>query len=691
MKRKISLMCDVDEEAVVDRGRRAVDLRHPEGAARARASTPTSYAGSTCRSATSTGRAWDDLLRRVHHPNEEVTVALVGKYVDLPDAYLSVAEALRAGGFAHDAQGQHRAGSPPTTARPPRAPPGSSADVDAVCVPGGFGVRGIEGKLGALTLRPRARHPDARAVPGPAVHGDRVRPQRGRPREGRLDRVRPRLPGAGDRHDGRAARRRRGRGRPGRHDAARPLPGRRSPRARWSARRTAPTGSRSGTGTATRSTTPTASQLEEAGLVFSGHCRRTATWSSSSSCPRDVHPYYVATQAHPELRSRPDPPAPAVRGPGRRGDRPAARAAVPDRRVRRCAAALDADDEVTRTAWTCRRAASSWPVAAVDGRLHRGDWVLGAARRHRRARPGDPDDDVRPAGASSTPARWWSSPSTTRSGCWCCASTGTRSRHAARRAAGRAARRRPGEDPVVAAQRELREEAALAAAELDGTWSTTYCRRRASATRRIALYLARGPARAADRDGFEPQHEEADMTRRLGAARRPPRRGARRAGSPTRPLAPRCSPTPLRHRLSRRPRPTSPGRVADRARGHRLRGPAQRRDGAPVRRSCDVKVGVPKEVKNHEYRVAITPDRGARAGRARARGVRREGRRASARSIPDEEYVAAGRQDPRHAPTTSGATPRWCSRSRSRSPRSTTGCARARCSSPTCTWPPTGR
>ena len=47
---------------------------------------------------------WDDLLRRVHHPQEEVTVALVGKYIDLPDAYLSVGEALRAGGFAHEAK-----------------------------------------------------------------------------------------------------------------------------------------------------------------------------------------------------------------------------------------------------------------------------------------------------------------------------------------------------------------------------------------------------------------------------------------------------------------------------------------------------------------------------------------------------------------------------------------------------------
>ena len=47
---------------------------------------------------------WDDLLRRVHRPAHSITIALVGKYVDLPDAYLSPAEALKAGGFANDAQ-----------------------------------------------------------------------------------------------------------------------------------------------------------------------------------------------------------------------------------------------------------------------------------------------------------------------------------------------------------------------------------------------------------------------------------------------------------------------------------------------------------------------------------------------------------------------------------------------------------
>ena len=47
---------------------------------------------------------WDRLLQRVHDPAHEVEVALVGKYIDLPDAYLSVTEALRAGGFHHDAR-----------------------------------------------------------------------------------------------------------------------------------------------------------------------------------------------------------------------------------------------------------------------------------------------------------------------------------------------------------------------------------------------------------------------------------------------------------------------------------------------------------------------------------------------------------------------------------------------------------
>ncbi len=149
IKRKVSLMCDVDDEAVVA----AVDapsiydipkVLHSEGLDAyvvRRMDLPFRDVEWT---------TWGELLRRVHSPAHEVTVALVGKYVDLPDAYLSVSEALRAGGFANDARVTLRWVASDDCATPAGAD-AALAGVDAVCVPGGFGVRGIEGKLGALT------------------------------------------------------------------------------------------------------------------------------------------------------------------------------------------------------------------------------------------------------------------------------------------------------------------------------------------------------------------------------------------------------------------------------------------------------------------------------------------------------------------------------------------------------------
>jgi CTP synthase len=149
IKRKVGLMCDVDDEAVVA----AVDapsiydipkVLHGEGLDAyvvRRLNLPFRDVDWT---------DWDELLRRVHRPAHQVTIALVGKYVDLPDAYLSVSEALRAGGFANDAKVTLRWVASDECATPEGAA-GQLADVDGVCVPGGFGVRGIEGKLGALT------------------------------------------------------------------------------------------------------------------------------------------------------------------------------------------------------------------------------------------------------------------------------------------------------------------------------------------------------------------------------------------------------------------------------------------------------------------------------------------------------------------------------------------------------------
>ena len=97
---------------------------------------------------------WDDLLRRVHDPQETVRIALVGKYIDLSDAYLSVTEALRAGGFAHRAKVEMRWVASDDCETDTGAAT-ALADVHAVLIPGGFGIRGIEGKIGAIRY---ARH-----------------------------------------------------------------------------------------------------------------------------------------------------------------------------------------------------------------------------------------------------------------------------------------------------------------------------------------------------------------------------------------------------------------------------------------------------------------------------------------------------------------------------------------------------
>jgi CTP synthase len=85
-------------------------------------------------------------------------VAIVGKYVDLPDAYLSVSEAVRAAGFAHKARVTLR-WVPADECVSRSGAAAALAGVDGVLIPGGFGVRGIEGKIGA------ARHAREHGIP----------------------------------------------------------------------------------------------------------------------------------------------------------------------------------------------------------------------------------------------------------------------------------------------------------------------------------------------------------------------------------------------------------------------------------------------------------------------------------------------------------------------------------------------
>lgn len=148
LKRKIALMCDVDSDGVVacPDAPSIYDIPrvlHSEGLD----AYLVRRLGLPFRDVDWT--VWGDLLQRVHEPTEHVRIALVGKYVDLPDAYLSVTEALRAGGFAHRAKVEIvwvQSDDCETDAGAAHALSG----VDGVLVPGGFGVRGIDGKLGAI-------------------------------------------------------------------------------------------------------------------------------------------------------------------------------------------------------------------------------------------------------------------------------------------------------------------------------------------------------------------------------------------------------------------------------------------------------------------------------------------------------------------------------------------------------------
>jgi len=310
IKRKISLMCDVDEEAVVT----AADapsiydipkVLHREGLDAylvRRLDLPFRDVDWTI---------WDDLLRRVHHPKEEITIGLVGKYVDLPDAYLSVVEALRAGGFAHEAK-VHVRWIPSDDCETPTGARAHLEDVDAMCVPGGFGIRGIEGKLGALTYARSHGIPTlglclglqcmvieyARSMAGlENAASTEFDPDVPEPVIATMQEQKAFVGGAGDLG---------GTMRLGLY-AAELAEGSLVREVYGAARIEERHRHRYEVNNAYRD------QLAAAGLVFSG-TNPDLDLVEFVELPRDVHPYYIATQAHPELRSRPTRPHPLFAG-----------------------------------------------------------------------------------------------------------------------------------------------------------------------------------------------------------------------------------------------------------------------------------------------------------------------------------------------------------------------------------------
>jgi CTP synthase len=301
IKSKIALMCDVDTQGVIS----CVDapsiydiprVIHAEGLD----AYVVQRLGLQFRDVDWSG--WDDLLQRVHQPAHHVEVALVGKYIDLPDAYLSVTEALRAGGFHNDAKVKIR-WVPSDECQTPEGAKRALGGVDAVLVPGGFGVRGIEGKLGALRWARESKVPTlgiclglqtmvieyARNVLGlDGASSSEFDTDPAHPVVATMAEQLAIVGGEGDLG---------GTMRLGSYEAVL-TEGSVAAEAYGSTRVTERHRHRYEVNNAYRE------QLEAAGLVISG-VSPDSSLVEFVELPRDVHPYYVSTQAHPEFKSRP--------------------------------------------------------------------------------------------------------------------------------------------------------------------------------------------------------------------------------------------------------------------------------------------------------------------------------------------------------------------------------------------------
>jgi CTP synthase len=310
VKRKIALMCDVDEDAVIscpdapsiyeiprvlhDEGLDAYVVRRLNLSFR-----------------DVDWKAWDDLLERVHNPKEDVTIALVGKYIDLPDAYLSVLEALRAGAFANWAKVAIQ-WVPSDDCATQEGAAHALSGVDGIVVPGGFGIRGVEGKIGAIRYARENQVPIlglclglqcmvmevARNLAGlEGAASTEFDPDTAHPVIATMAEQVKIVSGDGDMG---------GTMRLGAYPAeltrgsiVSRLYGTRQVSERHRHRYEVNNSYRG--------------QLEKAGLVVSG-MSPDAKLVEFIELPTDVHPFFVATQAHPELKSRPTKPHPLFKG-----------------------------------------------------------------------------------------------------------------------------------------------------------------------------------------------------------------------------------------------------------------------------------------------------------------------------------------------------------------------------------------
>ena len=302
-------LCDVPEER--HRHRRST----PTTSTRSRSCCTTRASTTTCAACCTSTEREPDLTewQRARRPgrsaaDDDVRIGLVGKYINLPDAYLSVVEALKHGGYALRRQASRSTGSRPTT---PRAcsPRAGSHDLDGIVIPGGFGVRGIEGKIAAAGYAREHDVPFLGLCLGLQCAVDRVRPRRAAaspaPTRSEFD----------------------------------PQHARTRSSTSWTSSATSSTWAARCASARTRPSCRPArrsreaygeevvyerhrhryevnnryrASFEEHGLVLLGHVARRPARRVHRAADA-THPFFVGTQAHPEFKSRPDRPHPLFR------------------------------------------------------------------------------------------------------------------------------------------------------------------------------------------------------------------------------------------------------------------------------------------------------------------------------------------------------------------------------------------
>jgi len=309
IKNKIALMCDIDVKAVVN----AADassiydiptVLHEEGLD----SYIMEKLGFEAKEVD--WSHWTPVLEAVHEPKHEIKIALVGKYIDLPDAYLSVTEAIRAGAFANQAKVNIKWVASDLCETEAGAQEQLS-DVDAVCIPGGFGVRGIEGKLGALKFARENKIPTLGLCLGlqcMVIEYSRnmVGLAGASSTEFDPDAKHPVIATMAEQIDILASGEMGGTMRLGLYEA-KLQPGSIVAEVYDSELVSERHRHRYEVNNSYRD------QISAAGLVFSG-TSPDGHLVEYVELPREVHPYYVATQAHPEFRSRPNRAHPLFKG-----------------------------------------------------------------------------------------------------------------------------------------------------------------------------------------------------------------------------------------------------------------------------------------------------------------------------------------------------------------------------------------